>query len=81
MLDNWTRIYHSIEVFKVEVLKEFLLHNDIVAVVINKNDSAHLVFGEAELYVENGSVELATKLIQGDERIQTDFSDLEFSVN
>jgi hypothetical protein len=48
---NWTKIFSSSQLYKVEIIKGLLSENNIVSIEINKQDSAYL-FGEIELYVK-----------------------------
>jgi hypothetical protein len=50
MDSNWTKIYSSSELYRVEIIRGLLEENDIVSIIVNKKDSAYL-FGEIELYV------------------------------
>jgi len=51
MDENWTLIFSSSKTYMAEMYKGMLEENDILSVVVNKQDSAYL-FGEAELYVK-----------------------------
>ena len=46
---KWRILRKSNQVFKLEMMKGFLIENGINAVVMNKQDSSYQVFGEAEL--------------------------------
>lgn len=50
MDENWTRIFTSQHLYKVEILKAVLEENNINSIIINKKDSSYH-FGEVELYV------------------------------
>ena len=64
-MENWKCVYTAVQLYKVDVVKDFLTAENIEAVVVNKMDSAYTMFGEVELYVkpedENRAVELIKK--------------------
>ncbi len=64
MEKGWVKIYQSVEIHKVELIKGLLLENDIQSVSINKKDSSYLSFGEIELYVNPADVLKAMRLIK-----------------
>lgn len=49
-MDNWTLVYSSNQLYKVELKRQLLEEGDIQAIIVNKKDSAYL-FGDIELYV------------------------------
>ena len=61
-LDEWTLIYSTRQIHKIEIIKALLKENEILAVSINKKDSAHAHLGEIELYV-HARDEIFSKLI------------------
>lgn len=64
MENNWFLVYSSDKPWQAEIVKQVLIENNIEAVVINKNDSSYLAFGEAEVYVNEENAEEAKKLIK-----------------
>jgi hypothetical protein len=48
--DGWIKVYSSTQVFKVELMKGVLENNGMDAVIVNRQDSSYLTFGEIELY-------------------------------
>ena len=48
--EDWVKVYSSNQVFKVELMKGILENNGMDAVIINRQDSSYLSFGEIELY-------------------------------
>lgn len=48
--DDWVKIYSSNQIFKVELMKGALENNGVDAVIVNRQDSLYLTFGEIELY-------------------------------
>jgi hypothetical protein len=65
MKSNWIKIHSSDRSHEVELIKAFLLNNDIKSFSINKTDSMHtcLTNGEIELFVDGNDVIKAKKLL------------------
>lgn len=63
MDNNWTVVFTTNKPWQAELAKQVLEENDIAAVLINKQDSSYLI-GEAEVYVENNTLERAKELIK-----------------
>jgi hypothetical protein len=63
MQNDWVKIYSTPLVFKAELIKSMLLENEIEAVVMNKQSSSLLVYGEAEVYVMKENAVAALHLI------------------
>ncbi|MEA3446135.1 MAG: DUF2007 domain-containing protein [Bacteroidota bacterium] len=51
MENDWVLIYSASKAYEAEILKEVLDDNNIVCVIINKQDSSYQ-FGEVEVYVQ-----------------------------
>ena len=49
---------------KAEIIKQMLQENNIKVVLLNKQDSSYLMFGDIELYVKNKDFNKATDLIK-----------------
>jgi hypothetical protein len=62
MDESWESIFSSSQPYQAEILKDLLLGEDIPAVVINKQDSSYLAFGEIEVFVHREDI-LKAKLI------------------
>ena len=60
---KWRILRKSNQVFKLEMMKGFLIENGINAVVMNKQDSSYRVFGEAELLVKKEDLKHADELL------------------
>ena len=60
---KWKILRKSNQVFKLEMMKGFLIENGINAVVMNKKDSSYQVFGEAELLVKKEDLKHADELL------------------
>ena len=63
MSDKWITIKSSGQAYQLEILKGLLLQHDIISVVINKQDSSYMNFGEAELKVLESESEKALQII------------------
>ena len=63
MSQNWVTIKSIDQVYQLEILKGLLLQHDITSVVINKQDSSYMNFGEAELKVLESDSEKALQII------------------
>ena len=63
MNPNWVKIYSTTEQYKASMLNGLLDEADIDNVIMNKQDSSYLVFGQIEIYVENQNVIKAKHLI------------------
>jgi len=59
---NWTIIYSSAQLYKIEIMKGLLKENNIISIDVNKKDSSYL-FGEIELYVKVEDAFIAKQLI------------------
>lgn len=64
MEGKWVKVYSTKYLYRAEIAKGILEENSIPSVIINKQDSAYLVFGEIELYVFQIDALKATHLIQ-----------------
>ena len=63
-MKNWTCVYTTDQLYQAEAARDFLIKENIDAVVMNKKDSAYTVFGEIELYVQTENESLAVELIK-----------------
>lgn len=63
MEKGWIKIYTTTAPNKAEIIKGMLEENGIHSVIINKQDSSYLIFGEAELYVNREDSVKAINLI------------------
>lgn len=66
MDSNWALIYSTGNPYKSELLKGLLEENNIISVIINKQDSSYH-FGELELYVKPEDVVQAKRIISANE--------------
>jgi len=56
MDEQWEKIFSSTALYRVEMLKALLEEQNIIGVIINKQDSSYLIFGEIELYVKRDDI-------------------------
>jgi hypothetical protein len=67
MKDNsgeaWELIFSTAMPYQAEILKSLLEEENIISVIINKQDSSYLTFGEIELYVKQDDVLRAKQII------------------
>lgn len=68
MNENWVKVFSTSFLAQAEIYKAMLIENDVDAVVVNKLDSAYLVFGQAEVYVQAENESRAKELIENDLR-------------
>lgn len=62
MDDTWEPIFSCCQPYQSEMVKDLLMGEEIPAVVVNKQDSSYLAFGEVEVYVHREDI-LKAKLI------------------
>lgn len=60
---QWTKIYSSDEIHKIQILKSVLAESGIASFEINKKDSSYISIGEIELYVNPDDEALARIII------------------
>ena len=63
MEKNWINIFSSDNPIEVEIIKQMLAENNIIAVVISKQDSSYNMFGTIDLYVTENEQEITLQLI------------------
>ncbi len=64
MEDNWVSVFTTNQPYLADIVKQVLLENNIVSVVINKIDSSYSMFGEVEVYVDRDIVIKAKSIIE-----------------
>jgi hypothetical protein len=64
MNQNWVTIISSDQAYQLEIWKGLLLQHEITSVVINKQDSSYMNFGEAELKVIESDAQKAIDIIK-----------------
>jgi hypothetical protein len=65
MKENWINIFTSSNPIKVEIVKQMLNENNIIAVTLNKQDSSYNLFGSIDLYIKEKNRTTALDLIKG----------------
>jgi len=60
--ENWRLLFSSNNLYEVELLRGYLIENQIESVILNKKDSLYLI-GEYELYVALENLILAKHLL------------------
>lgn len=63
MEKNWVKIYKSSNFYQSEIVKQMLLQHYIEAVLMNKQDSSYLNFGDVEVYVHQEDFNHAIELL------------------
>jgi hypothetical protein len=68
--EQWEKVFGTNAEYQAGILKALLEEENIVSIVVNKQDSSYLSFGEIEVYVKSEDVlkakQLATKLSKDD---------------
>lgn len=62
-MNNPVKLFSSNQSFEIEVLKAKLEEYNIESYILNKQDSAYVVIGDVELYVEEVDLEKAKKIM------------------
>ena len=63
MEKGWIKIFSSGYSHKAEMMRAVLKDNEIDSIILNRQDSSYLTFGEVELYVNQLDVVIATQII------------------
>jgi hypothetical protein len=63
MEKNWVRVYKSTNYYQSEIVKQMLTRNAVEAVLLNKQDSSYLNFGNVEVYVHQQDFHNAIELL------------------
>jgi hypothetical protein len=63
MTQNWHLIYSTGNSALANILKGMLEENHIPAIIMNKQDSSYLSFGDIEIYVPRNLKDIAAQLI------------------
>lgn len=62
-MENPVKILRSNQSFEVDLLRAKLQENGIESYVVNKQDSAYVMLGEIELFVDASNLEKAKSLL------------------
>jgi hypothetical protein len=54
--ERWEKVFSSTKAYQTEILKALLEEENIVSVIVNKQDRSYIVFGEIEVYVKSEDV-------------------------
>ena len=63
MEKNWVRVYKSTNYYQSEIVKQMLTQNAVEAVLLNRQDSSYLNFGNVEVYVHQQDFTNAIELL------------------
>ncbi len=63
MEKGWTKVFSASDEYLASIAKDLLENNEIEAVVINRKDSAYVIWGEAEVYVRDENESEATEIL------------------
>lgn len=61
---NWVCVYSTTQLYKAEIIRGMLEEEGIQAVVVNKQDSSYIAFGEIELLVPREEVINAKQIME-----------------
>jgi hypothetical protein len=61
--DQWEMIFSATKLYRAEILKALLEEENIPSVIINKQDSSYLIFGEIEVYVRRDDILQAKTIV------------------
>jgi hypothetical protein len=62
-MKDWFKLYTTRNYAEANIIKGMLEENNIQTVILNKQDSSYLVFGDIELYVPLHLKDLAQRLL------------------
>ena len=63
-MENWKCVYTTDQEYQADLVIGLLANENIDAALVNKKDSAYVIFGVAEVYVKPEDEHLAIKLIK-----------------
>ena len=64
MSNDWKCVYSTTQAYKAYIIKDYLIDNEIEAVIINKQDSIYVTIGEVEVYTPQNDIIKAKFLIK-----------------
>jgi hypothetical protein len=68
--EHWEKVFSTNAAYQAEILKALLEEENIVSIIVNKQDSSYLAFGEIEVYVKSEDIlmakQISTKLIKNE---------------
>jgi hypothetical protein len=68
--EQWEMIFSSPRLYQVEIMKSVLEDENILCVIVNKQDSAYIVIGEIELYVHSEDILKAKQIINRSQTLE-----------
>lgn len=68
-MSNWQAVYKTDQLYKAEIVKDFLQNSSLHPIIVDKKDSAYLI-GYYEIRVVNDDVLRAIKLIEDDVKFE-----------
>lgn len=63
-MNQWYKIYTSPNLPQASIVKGMLEENNVPVMLVNKQDSSYLNFGEIEIHVPSHLKDIATNLMQ-----------------
>jgi hypothetical protein len=60
--EHWEKVFGTNAAYQAEILKALLEEENIVSIIVNKQDSSYLTFGEIEVYVKSEDILKAKQL-------------------
>ena len=65
-MNNWSVVFESKHLHKVEIVKDVLFDRDLEPVIVNKKDTAYNIFGQYEVHVASEHAVRAIRIIEND---------------
>ena len=62
-MKGWFKLYSTRNYAEANIIKGMLEENNIAVVILNKQDSSYLSFGEIEIYVPSYLKDIAKQLL------------------
>ena len=63
-MDNWYLLYTTRDLTKANIIKGMLEENNVPAMLVNKQSSSYIIFGDVELYVPDHLKDVAEELVE-----------------
>ncbi len=64
MEQDWVKVLTTTELYKAKVVEVLLKERNIACHILNKQDSAYVMIGEIEIYVQQVDQEQVLEIIQ-----------------
>lgn len=62
-MNGWHKLYTTRNAAEANIIKGMLEENQVPVVILNRQDSSYLAFGEIDLYVQPHFIEIAKQLL------------------